>query len=151
MGRMPPRIPNEPQLLVISVPHSGTRTLVKHLGIKTHQHFNPGHLKNRYGGRGNDVHIPIRNPIDVAESWARRMKPIDKLVSIYGTMFHYLDHTKDNPTLHKMEDLPRLAGTDDWDRQEGNLAIVHEYKDTITDQVIKPHIDFFSGFYQCNI
>lgn len=92
------------------------------------------------------VHIPIRHPLSVAESWARRGKSIDNLLGRYESMFAYL--AKDEkPTLHKMEDLPRLAGTDDRDRKDGNLANVEEYKAKLTSNVIKPNLEFFSQFY----
>lgn len=61
-------------------------------------------------------------------------------------MFLYLGKQKD-AVLHKVEDIPRLAGTNDRDRQEGNLACVHEYKKHIIGEVIEPNIQFFESFY----
>lgn len=142
-----------PQVAVVSPWHSGTRTLVQWLhqetGVKpTYQHFLhfDKQLKAKYGGRGDLVHIPIRHPMSVAESWARRKKDVEHLIGQYKSMFDYL--SREDPTLWKIEDLPRLAGTDDLDvERDRTPARVHDYKAIILERVVTPHQDFFKDYY----
>lgn len=128
------------------MPHSGTRTLVAHLGARTDFHFGSfdKELKAYYTGQDERVHVPIRNPLSVAESWARRAKSLDSLIKRYDLMFAYLDRA--SPNLYKVEDLPRLAGIDDKDKAEGNLAAVHEYQAAILEYA-KDHSEFFGRYY----
>ena len=137
--------------IVCSVPHSGTRTLVEHLGIGgnsprgkwLHFGFEPDRPAIRSGKY--HLHIPVCHPMSVAQSWAGRGKNVSALLSAYAGMFEALsqDHT-----LHKMEDLPRLAGVDDWDRRVHPEAWrVAEYQHQVIQQVVMPHADFFSQFY----
>ena len=128
------------------MPHSGTRTLVAHLGARTDFHFGSfdKELRAYYKGLDDRVHIPIRNPLSVAESWARRGKPLDSLIKRYDLMFRYLDRA--SPNIHKVEDLPRLAGTDDNGKAEGNLAAVHEYQEAIL-KYAEDHSEFFGRYY----
>lgn len=145
---MKPDIRPELGHCVVSVWHSGTRTLVKHLkNIRSHQHFlhYDAQLK-MYSGHGDLVHVPVRYPYDVAESWARRGKPLDKLIGQYDSMFRFIGN--EAATLHKVEDIPRLAGLDDHDVvRDVNLASIHEYKDMIHDTIVVPHLSFFRDFY----
>lgn len=131
---------------VLSVHHSGTRTLVKHLGLDTHQHFidSDSEIRAYYPGRGDLVHIPIRHPMSVAASWARKGKPVERLIGQYRSMFEYLEHN--TPVLHRIESLPRLAGTDD--PGEPDLARAEQYQARIASEVIRPHLDFFLRYYE---
>lgn len=130
---------------VISVHHSGTRTLVRHLGIDTHQHFidSDAEIRAYYPGRGDLVHIPIRHPMSVASSWARKEKPVERLIGQYRSMFEYLD--REAPTLHRMEDLPRLAGADDPGERDPDREWI--YWERVACEVVVPHYEFFRGFY----
>lgn len=91
------------------------------------------------------MHIPIRHPMDVAASWARRGKNLDKLLRAYASMFAHLhlDHT-----IHKVEDLPTLDGGEDRDREAQGDVKVREYQAAVMERVVKPHMDFFSGLYE---
>lgn len=130
---------------VLSVHHSGTRTLVKHLGIDTHQHFveSDAEIRAYYPGRGDLVHIPIRHPMAVAASWARKDKPVDRLIGQYDSMFEYLG--QESPVLHRVEDLPRLAGTDDPGDRDAERERI--YRQRVAEDVVQPHIEFFLQFY----
>ena len=138
--------------VVMSVPHSGTRTLVEHLGITPKEqgmiggrwwHFGyHDYLLDRY--KTVHLHIPVRYPLDVAYTWARQGKNLQRLLDAYASMFRHLDRSH---TLHKIEDLPRLAGYSDNQHLTGNPTRIAEYKDTITQQVLEPHHRFFAGIY----
>lgn len=138
--------------VVASVPHSGTRTLVKHLGLDKnsprgrwlHFDFDEPLIKKHKP----HMHIPVRHPMDVAASWARRGKSLDKLLRAYASMFVHLhlDHT-----IHKVEDLPTLDGGEDRDRNADGTARVAEYQAAVMSQVVKPHMDFFSSLYDRGI
>ncbi len=126
---------------VVGVPHSGCRTLSDYLGAPK-QHF-------LYDQRfrlvaGDEVHVPIRNPSSVAESWARRGKDVKQLLARYDYMFEYLSRMQ--PKLWRIEDLPKLAGLNDTDVQPGNLPAIAEYVDLVMAEVVGPHAEFFAGF-----
>ena len=134
-----------PQPVVVSVWHSGTRTLREHLGFDRHQHFVHFHLKPYYS-EPHLAHVPIRHPMQVAESWARRGKPAGKLLEQYEAMFEFL--AIGGQTLHRVEDLPRLAGTDDLDVvRAGRPALVDIYQRAVAEQVVRAHEPFFVAYY----
>lgn len=109
--------------VVISVPHSGTRTLQQYLeterglGPVKHYHFNlhPVDIATFLQRRGVTGYVPLRNPFDIADSWRRRY-PTDRsqspalLNEALIMMIEYVDKYSDNIELVKMEDLPVLAG-----------------------------------------
>lgn len=128
--------------VVVSVPHSGTRTLVRLLDLETHFHFGDIDLSSV---RPGDVHVPIRHPIDVAMAWARRGKPLDDMLERYALMMDYLDHR--SPWLYRMESLPRLAGTGEPSKQDGPYTERAPYLVRVIEDVIEPHRGFFGQFY----
>src|SRR5690606_10427939 len=88
--------------VVVSVPHSGTRTLLSITGINAREqglvgagtwwHFGAHELLlEKYEPW---AHIPIRHPLNVAESWASRRKAgdvINAMLNHYRCMFRYLE------------------------------------------------------------
>ena len=93
------------------------------------------------------AHIPIRNPLDVARSWAQRPKTGDALAAMlnaYRCMFAYLETHE--ATFHRMEDLPRLKGTDEHPYEESHN--VKRFQDAVREHVIEPHRAFFAKFYK---
>lgn len=144
--RMP--VASQPALIqVVSVPHSGTRTLVAHLGASTHQHFYP--LTGAYNGsnvRHGMIHIPIRHPMSVAESWARRGKSLDNLIERYIGMFRYLS---DGPAqIYRIESLPRLRGTNDSGvRRNKFLPEIAAYQQAVIGAIVEPYRPFFAAHY----
>lgn len=135
--------------VVCSVPHSGTRSLVTHLDIGANSprgrwlHFghDDGRLKQN---KDLHLHIPIRNPVSVATSWARRGKNIDGLLAAYHSMFSHLSRPH---TAYKMEDLSITEGDDDWDREVHGNGKVAGYVESIMTEVVRPHAEFFSSYY----
>lgn len=95
------------------------------------------------------AHIPIRHPLDVAKSWAQRPKTGDALSALlnaYRCMFEYLeDH---EATFHRMEELPRLKGTNDHKGAPESSAKITRYQKAAREQVIEPHREFFAQFYK---
>lgn len=134
---------------VCSVPHSGTRTLVKHLGLERssprgrwlHFDFDEGLIRQHRP----HLHIPVRHPMSVAASWARRGKNVDKLVRAYLSMFAHLTRPH---TLHKMEDITPLDGLDDRDRMtHDSMALIGEAQRQVQEQVVLDNYQFFLRFY----
>jgi hypothetical protein len=135
--------------VVCSVPHSGTRTLVKHLGIGGNSprgeylHFDYDDVKLRVG-KHLHLHIPVRDPMDVAASWARRKKKIDGLIRAYDSMFNHLGMAH---TLHKIEDIEPLEGTNDHKDRVTPAWRLAEYQGIVREQVVDQHRQFFDRFY----
>ena len=134
--------------LAVSVPHSGTRTLCQMHGL-TKQHFGSGEwvddgVAEAYAGRDDLIHIPIRNPMDVAKSWALRFgTTIEDLLDASAQMFEYLRWNA--PHLYRMEDYPRLAGTDDQAKQRnpGDPRRIEPFEQAVREAVVIPHRAFF--------
>lgn len=142
--------------VVMSVPHSGTRTLVEHIGMTPeaqgmqggrwwHFGYHDQLLKQYYG---THLHVPVRHPLDVVHSWVRQSKNIERLVKSYESMFKALETTEH--TLHKVEDIPRLAGTQDFPHLQADPTALRKAEDTILYRVVSPHMDWFTAFYGIN-
>ena len=137
--------------VVVSVPHSGTRTLVEHLNMtmgpkaprKGHWHFmlNDKHLRQI----PVHAHIPIRNPINVALSWAARDKKYDELLEAYQSMWQWLASNGEHATFYDMRQLPGQRGHDDDKR---NLATEEriEWTKRICADVLFPNREFFAPY-----
>ena len=134
--------------VVCSVPHSGTRTLVEYLGLEKnsprghwlHFGYDDARLKQH---KNLHLHIPLRNPVDVATAWGRRGKNLDRLLEAYASMFNHLDRPH---TIHRMEDLPATAGTEDHDKYTTTQVSFHV--EQVTERVIVPHMQFFKQYYE---
>lgn len=132
----------KPKDLVISVQRSGTRTLRKHLGLKTNTHFGQKSAKNL--DAAEMFHIPIRHPLDVAAAWARRGESLDKLLNTYGLMFEFLDR-QPNHKLYRIEDFEPLDGTDEPGKCD--KSVTEAYQNRVMRLVVEPHREFFGAFY----
>ena len=92
---------------VISVPHSGTRSLCLHLfgGYDSYPyvHFGEADLSQFSGV----AHIPIRNPVDIAVSWESRGRrdTDDLLCRLQGMVDFAQDYGR--AVLHRIEEIPR--------------------------------------------
>ena len=108
--------------VVVSVPHSGTRTLVEHLGLGGNSprgrwlHFGYDMDEPKIRSGKYHLHIPIRHPLEVTKSWARRDKKVAGLITAYTSMFEHI-RTQQH-TIYKMEDLPKLDGYTDYPDKE---------------------------------
>ena len=93
------------------------------------------------------AHIPIRHPLDVAESWGRRGKAGDVVYSLieqYDAMFEYMrSHSHD---LYRIEDIENTAGSDET--VEDNPELVEQLCEAVEERVITPHRKFFAVFYK---
>jgi len=140
--------PLEMKHVVMSVPHSGTRTLQTYLSESRpelipefhdqvgHWHFN---FHPHYVGKffmyadsladGRMAYIPVRNPYDVIDSWERRYfnGGEDKQVKTnigpaISLMVTCVDNHADHIEIFKMEDLPVIRGVgpnpEGWDKAE---------------------------------
>lgn len=68
-----------PDLIIVSVPHTGTRFLKKRLGIEDHIHSNSNWEKLWDTIDGRYVIAPLRSPPTVWRSWCRRHANRDPL------------------------------------------------------------------------
>lgn len=96
--------------MIISVPHSGTRSLREHLARYGYWHFgqNDADIAN-YDGRAD---IPIRNPVDIAVSWEARYqdngdKTADNLIWRLDAMLNYID--SHDVKIWNIEEIPVFA------------------------------------------
>jgi hypothetical protein len=91
------------------------------------------------------LHIPLRHPMAVAASWARRDKNPDRMIAAYRSMFAHLYRPH---TLYRMELLPLLDGYADTDNRE-NEGVTHArtYQMLLASEIIEPHIDWFAAQY----
>lgn len=130
-----------PKAIVVSVPHSGTRTLCQELRLSPHYHF------GRAGGRryldyAGVMNIPIRNPLSVARSWANRGKRLDDLLDRFVSMFVVIEQK--DPVLHRMEDRQGRIGHAMMVTGAKKIA---EFQDAVMAEVVEPRIDFWERFY----
>lgn len=110
-------------------------------------HFGHGQDEPRIRSGQYELQIPLRHPLEVAASWARRGKNPIAMVQAYECMFRHLDAGVPH-VIHKMEDLPRLAGIEDSDRNTvtGQWAISKQ-QDELLLKVVHPHLEFFEQYY----
>jgi hypothetical protein len=139
--------------VIVSVPHSGTRSLVKMLELNEPgpplQHFgqHDGHM-SRLGEL--HLHIPIRDPMLVCYSWCRRRHHEDQMVRSYMSMFEFLALPEEvcPRTLYRMENFKPLEGCDEEKhRFPPSLAVQARWRSLLWNQVVLPHLDFFLPFY----
>lgn len=148
--------------VVVSVPHSGTRTLVKHLQINDNPgvpgisakwwHFGASNPGIRVLLKRLDLyaHIPVRNPMDVAASWASRRKtgnPLANLIHRYRLMFDWMEESEGRFTLYRIEDIPPLAGTGEHKGADLNPRRIAQYQNAVREQIVESNMDFFLRFY----
>lgn len=135
--------------MIFSVPHSGTRSLAKHLAIDTMQHFLPDDRKQMDLTLNSFVHIPVRHPLDVARSWACRNKDggLTDLLGCYARMFKYIAQREEGTfQVHKVEDIPFREGGNEHMNGD-HTARIFMFQSEVIDQVIKPNADWYRQFY----
>jgi len=99
-------------MMVISVPHSGTRSLRDHLGLDGYWHWNLNDADiNRYEGL---AHIPVRDPFDISISWMARYptEPEKNQKGLLTTLDKMIAYTHQRPRtqFHVIEELPLNVG-----------------------------------------
>ena len=104
---------------IVSIPHSGTRSLANHLGKADFYHFHQLALNPEWQVAGV-VHVPVRDPLSHAVSWVcfegdlghkrtqRSLK--DGEYSFFAEFFLMVEFLSKNVVFHKVEDIPRTAG-----------------------------------------
>lgn len=158
--RQDPRGPHSN--IVCSVPHSGTRSLLEHLG-QDYQADRQGHPGGKWWHFGSSyeylrrnpaavtLHVPIRNPRDVAKSWAQRNAPLENLLVAYGHMFEVLGRRSEWPDpkfeLYRMEDMPRTAGTNEHPTAPDESPKIELYRERVWKLIALPYEPFFTQFY----
>ncbi len=143
--------------IVVGVPHSANRSLCESLG---HEHGHAGAKYPRWmhfieheellESRDINAQIPIRDPLAVAQSWARRGKDIDTLLKSYECMFAFIQDRPWSIMLWHMEMRPRAAGLDDDDVDRTDpaymIARVRSYQETVLKDVLLPNRGFYSQY-----
>jgi hypothetical protein len=142
--------------IVVSVPHSGTRSLCTHLelfevstvGDKPRFHYlhwgqNDADIEILTG----QVHIPIRNPIDIARSWDGRYRgnggdthTIENMLWRLDRMLAFIDSYPDR-VLYRVEDLDIRAGKGDERSLEDTPRVI------ATRQWLSDKMDFYGSYY----
>lgn len=85
----------KPSILILSVEHSGTRFVKNHLlhqNWSRYQHLVPHQREyiERMPGMYDFTFVPLRAPMEIARSWARKAKPMGLLaerLEMLATMF----------------------------------------------------------------
>lgn len=126
--------------IIVSVPHSGTRSLARHLKKDHHTHFKP---RGTTLYKDHHVIVPLRWPLDVAVSWSRRGRSLNTLLATYETMFRFME-CADNWEVFRVEDLDERIGHKlGW----GGGQSATDFVSAVRDQVLLPRTVFFSEFY----
>lgn len=123
------------------MPYSGTRSLMDHLDIDHYEHFGGSVDYIKHGDFLG--HVPLRNPMDVAASWAFRGRSIDDLVNSYELMFDYINNR--DHRLYVMERLPVTRGVGEYVMKCDQRATA--FRAAVVECVVKPHRAFFEKHY----
>jgi len=91
------------------------------------------------------LHIPIRHPLEVAKSWARRDKKVAGLIEAYESMFEHMELREHK--LYLMEGLPKLDGHLEYPDKEAAPWQIDKYEHQVLVNVISPHMEFFEHYY----
>ena len=95
---------------IISIPHSGTRSLANHLGRKAFYHFHQVDINAGLEIEGV-IHAPVRDPLDHAVSWVCFEGSLGGSVDFFNEFARMGEFSRSYDTVfHKMEDIPRTAG-----------------------------------------
>lgn len=97
-------------MIVASVPHSGSRSLLKHLGepfVSPDKLWHFGYHDHLIKTHVGALHIPLRHPVDIAVSWMNRNKEIAEMVRCMGVM---VDYVHPLCVAYKTEDLDHKVG-----------------------------------------
>ena len=165
--------PKALQHVVLSVPHSGTRTLQSwlaeqrpetiheqgYMDVPHHWHFNfhPHHVMKFFLYAedlqdGRMAHIPIRNPFNVCDSWERRYGPapdkqFDFIWQAITLMVRVVNDYPQHLKTYKMEELPVIRGfgpkPEGWSKEQTLES--QRFKDVRSHILQMPEVE---GFYR---
>lgn len=133
--------------MIVSVPHSGTRTLCEHIGESAHLHFGMNDAEiERFEGH---IDIPVRDPFDVSVSWLARYPSEDYKDQAYvndllDRMIAYSE--RPDLTYWKIEDLPRLKGRSPGDKIGQARAEFVRTRLSALKRWIVDNLDFYRSF-----
>lgn len=91
--------------IILSVPHSGTRTLAEHLGLQ-HYYY---HFHQEVEIDADIIHLPVRDPLDHAVSWICFEGNLDQ-GGFFAQIDRLINFNHQNAIFHKIEELPVLKG-----------------------------------------
>jgi hypothetical protein len=101
--------------VIVSVPHTGTRTLQRILGVATIYHFCQN--EREFTQIDEPIDFPIREPLATSLSW-RNYQPDREDMDEFRRWDAAIAYLSEHPhTIHRMEDHPVLDGkgpTDTW-------------------------------------
>ena len=123
--------------MIISVPHSGTRSLMEYLGEDGYWHFGQNDADIRtYDGVAD---IPVRHPVDIAVSWEARYldsedKTPENLIWRLNAMLTYIQEHK--VKLWNVVDIPL------YERSKGPD---HEVRKTLSGRRIDAVMEWLNG------
>lgn len=97
---------------VISVPHSGSRSLKDHLNLKHMWHFNHhwDTVQTFFEEGIGHAHVPLRDFEDLYASWRRRYGTTKGLPETLDRMYECFDKYPDRITTYNIEDIPVHIG-----------------------------------------
>lgn len=93
---------------------------MKFLGVDRYEHF--GSSPSFFERDDYEAHIPVRDPMDVARSWAMRGKPLDELLMRYEAMMRFIANNKKH-VLYVTETLPDVIGDGEWTEQHASVDL----------------------------
>lgn len=135
-------------IYVLSVPHTGSRTLLKHLGIDSWEdhvqnggllHFGYDDQRIKLLPKG-PVAIPVRNPIATLQSWYSRRLSLDRGVS--RCMARLVSYTNLYAEYFPVERLEGRIGASSRRLREARKAA-----ETAWERLKTPEIEAFYGQY----
>lgn len=130
--------------MICSVPHTGTRTLIKHLGVSEESYLHYGRHDDAIAKLDEHIHFPIRDPLAVTITW--RVMTRNRGIANYGDPYDEfrmwdcaIKHLKTvSHTIYKIEDLPILDGISPRD----HLHQVYKDRDIKELRKILPEFDY---------
>jgi hypothetical protein len=127
--------------VVVSVPHSGTRTLLRHLQNTyegPERETGPWHIYH-FGQHDEDIaayeghaDIPLRRPVDVMISWLNREKDLGELFEAMERMAAY----RGPATFHWVETLPIRLGHSPSERVHDREELAEVFAHSVSERVM---------------
>lgn len=139
----------------MSVPHTGTRTLQEYLGSTAFWHFSHNWVDIQMWQ--GTVHVPIRDPFDVAMSWKARYKDSPEMnqKGLNTLWDRLIGYTRNRPDtfFHKIEDISirKGEGPKHWAKDKKNRKKARdtdEARELVRWMREHPYAEiFFARFY----
>ena len=142
--------------MILSVPHTGTRSLIKILGASGHHHF----LQNEgdFESLTQHVDFPVRDPLDTSISWRSHQCDREDFDEFrrWEAAISYLSNYPHGVTFHVMENYGTREGTGPghWAKDALKAKDIEQLKQLpeivhLLEWIKQPKIrDFFSQFYE---